>query len=227
MTAGRGDLFMDGDGRFYSDAAEMAWRYLHAPAPVLAPAGPPWCFLIHLPKPLGSRQHYLGSTNLPLGEQMAAYAVGKCGGSRLMQALYDRGAEWELARVWPGGGGRAAMLQKQGGKARMCPLCGIHPRGTGRRHPLLPELPDPVVFGPPRHGTARHCLICARAVGQLTLGERVAALLDALDDAQGQASTDGLAPGGKWIHQGAPDLEFGRRPWITDADHLPIAGWVR
>ena len=169
----------------------------------------PWCYLIHLAKPVGRSQHHLGSTQ-GLAAQMARYALGNTS-VRLMLAAHRQGIDWELARVWPGGPDREAQLRLQGGRSRLCPLCGVHPRGIGRGEPLEPDPLDPVVFGPPPVEASRHCLICARPV-----------------------AVPG-PPGFKrsWVHRGAPtkkrypELGPGPRPWLTDVDHQALPGWSR
>ena len=61
-----------------------------------------------------------------LDARLAKHAAGQ--GARLMAVVKEAGIEWELARTWPGGRARERQLKRQGGAARMCPLCGIKPR---------------------------------------------------------------------------------------------------
>jgi len=65
-----------------------------------------------------------------LEARLAKHAAGQ--GARLLAVVKEAGIEWELARTWPGGRARERQLKRQGGAARMCPLCGIHPRETER-----------------------------------------------------------------------------------------------
>ena len=40
----------------------------------------------------------------------------------------EAGIGWQLARLWPGSRARERQIKRQGGHARKCPLCGVHPR---------------------------------------------------------------------------------------------------
>jgi hypothetical protein len=65
-----------------------------------------------------------------LEARLAKHAAGQ--GARLLAVVKEAGIEWELARTWPGGRARERQLKRQGGAARMCPLCGVRPRETER-----------------------------------------------------------------------------------------------
>ena len=45
-----------------------------------------------------------------------------------MQVVREAGIDWQLARTWTGGRDRERQLKNQGGKSRMCPLCGVQAR---------------------------------------------------------------------------------------------------
>ena len=84
-------------------------------------------YLIHFAKRYRHAGHYLGSAD-DLEARLARHAAGQ--GARLMAVVKEAGIEWELARTWPGGRARERQLKRQGDAARMCPLCGVHPRET-------------------------------------------------------------------------------------------------
>ena len=92
------------------------------------------CYLLHFgtaeqPAPYKHAGHYLGSAD-DLDARLAKHAAGQ--GARLLAVVKDAGIQWELARTWPGGRARERQLKKQLGASRRCPMCGVHPRETGR-----------------------------------------------------------------------------------------------
>jgi predicted GIY-YIG superfamily endonuclease len=82
-------------------------------------------YLLHFTQPYRHARHYIGFTT-DLAARLAALEVGR--GARLMQVIGDAGIEWRLARLWPGDRRRERAIKRQGGAARSCPLCGVHPR---------------------------------------------------------------------------------------------------
>jgi predicted GIY-YIG superfamily endonuclease len=87
-------------------------------------------YLLHLDRPYQHARHYTGwTTNLK--SRLAEHTAGR--GARLLAVTTQAGIGWQLARTWPGSRNRERQLKRQGGAARRCPLCGIHPRPDGRR----------------------------------------------------------------------------------------------
>jgi hypothetical protein len=85
------------------------------------------CYLIHFDRPYKHATHLLEwSQNLE--RRLAHHANGT--GANLMRVIGEAGIGWELARVWEGGTRQTELkLKRQGGKSRMCPLCGIGTKG--------------------------------------------------------------------------------------------------
>lgn len=81
-------------------------------------------YLIHFDTPYKHAKHYLGWTT-DLSARLVAHASGD--GSRLMSIVNGAGITWRLARTWTGTRYRERQLKRQGGKARMCPACGVTP----------------------------------------------------------------------------------------------------
>jgi predicted GIY-YIG superfamily endonuclease len=86
----------------------------------------PVVYLLHFERPYHHARHYLGTTS-NLKRRLAEHEAGR--GARLLAVVQAAGIGWELARLWPGGRDRERQLKRQGGHARLCPLCGITPRG--------------------------------------------------------------------------------------------------
>lgn len=82
-------------------------------------------YLLHFSRRYAHAGHYSGWTT-DLSARLAEHAGGR--GARLLQVVRDAGITWTLARTWPGGRDRERALKRQGGAARRCPLCGVHPR---------------------------------------------------------------------------------------------------
>lgn len=84
-------------------------------------------YLLHFDRAFGHARHYLGwSSNLQ--SRLAHHAAGS--GARLTAAVAAAGTGWQLARTWEGDRARERQLKQQGGRARMCPLCGVKPKLT-------------------------------------------------------------------------------------------------
>jgi predicted GIY-YIG superfamily endonuclease len=85
-------------------------------------------YLLHFDRPYVHAGHYTGwTTNLPA--RLADHAHGR--GARLLAVLAANNIGWTLARTWTGTRADERALKRQGGAARRCPLCGIHPRTNG------------------------------------------------------------------------------------------------
>jgi predicted GIY-YIG superfamily endonuclease len=78
-------------------------------------------YLLHFSEPYRHARHYLGSTD-NLERRLAEHRGGT--GARLMEVVSEAGISFTLARTWPGGRQRERQLKKQGGRSRLCPLCG-------------------------------------------------------------------------------------------------------
>jgi hypothetical protein len=113
-------------------------------------------YLLHFDRPIGDpanphgfASHYTGWT-LDLDRRLADHAAGvgpSQGGARLMQAVFEAGIGFQLARVWEGTRGRERSLKRSGGAARRCPVCRLHARGlTLPRRPT--ELLEDLELGP-------------------------------------------------------------------------------
>ena len=85
-------------------------------------------YLLHFDRPYGHAAHYTGWTT-DLAARLNQHATGH--GARLLAVVKAAGIGWELARTWTGTRAVERRLKKQGGAARRCPLCGIHPRTRG------------------------------------------------------------------------------------------------
>jgi hypothetical protein len=105
-------------------------------------------YLLHFDRPIGDTgnprgyaQHYTGWT-LDLSDRLATHAAGagpSDGGARLMQAVFQAGIGFQLARVWEGDRGLERTL-KQRGAARRCPVCRLQTLGLS-----LPRRPENLV----------------------------------------------------------------------------------
>jgi hypothetical protein len=105
------------------------------------------CYLIHFDRPYEHATHYIGWAK-DLGPRLTHHAGGT--GANLMRVVTAAGIGWELARVWPGGDRQTEIkLKAQGGKSRMCPLCGV-----GRRGRSISSKPRPQRAAKPRAATA-------------------------------------------------------------------------
>ncbi len=82
-------------------------------------------YLLHFDRPYQHASHYTGWT-CDLDSRLAEHAAGR--GARLLAVIGQAGIGFTLARIWPGPRSRERALKRQGGAARRCPLCGIHPR---------------------------------------------------------------------------------------------------
>lgn len=89
--------------------------------PPFAPR-PGTVYLLHFERPFGHARHYLGWTAGPLERRLALH--GGPGGANLMRHVAAGGIGWRLVRVWDGDRPRERQLKKQGGRARLCPVCG-------------------------------------------------------------------------------------------------------
>ncbi|MGA2829102.1 MAG: hypothetical protein ABSF03_23650 [Streptosporangiaceae bacterium] len=83
------------------------------------------CYLIHFDRPYKHARHYLGwASNVK--RRLAEHAAGR--GANLMAVVRDAGIGWQLARLWPNSTrSRERQLKNQGSRARLCPMCGVHP----------------------------------------------------------------------------------------------------
>ena len=86
-------------------------------------------YLIHFDRPYKHARHYVGQTK-NVKRRLAEHAAGR--GARLLAVVQQAGIGWQVARLWPGGAARERQLKAQGGHARKCPLCGVHPRALPR-----------------------------------------------------------------------------------------------
>ncbi len=98
-----------------------------APAPVDAGVPGTIYLLCWAKTPYKHATHYLGWSSVgKLESRLAAHRAGR--GARLMEVIKEAGIEWTLARTWQGDRNRERQLKRQGGKSRLCPMCGITPR---------------------------------------------------------------------------------------------------
>jgi predicted GIY-YIG superfamily endonuclease len=83
-------------------------------------------YLLHFDTAFGHAKHYTGwSADLPA--RLAEHEAGR--GARLTEVVADAGIRWVLTRTWPGvTRAYERCLKNQGGAARRCPACGIHPK---------------------------------------------------------------------------------------------------
>jgi predicted GIY-YIG superfamily endonuclease len=83
-------------------------------------------YLLHFDTAFGHAKHYTGwSSDLPA--RLAEHEAGR--GARLTEVVADAGIRWTLTRTWPGvTRAYERALKNQGGAARRCPACGIHPK---------------------------------------------------------------------------------------------------
>jgi hypothetical protein len=96
-------------------------------APSAPPGVPGTIYLIHFDRAYQHATHYLGWTGVgKLEDRLAAHRAGR--GARLMEVVKNAGIDWKLARTWQGDRNRERQLKRQGGKSRLCPICGVNPR---------------------------------------------------------------------------------------------------
>ncbi|PZS30208.1 MAG: endonuclease [Pseudonocardiales bacterium] len=81
-------------------------------------------YLLHFDQPYKHAKHYLGWAS-DLDARVAEH--GHAHGARLISVIAEHGITWRLARTRPGTRHRERQLKRQGGKSRLCPLCGITP----------------------------------------------------------------------------------------------------
>ncbi len=83
-------------------------------------------YLLHFDAPYKHAAHYRGwASDLPA--RLEAHRAGN--GANLISVIQAAGIGWTLARVWEGvDRNYERALKRQGGAARMCPLCGVNPR---------------------------------------------------------------------------------------------------
>ena len=84
-------------------------------------------YLLHFDRPYRHATHYLG-WGRHLDKRLAHH--GTAHGARLMEVVKDAGIGWTLARTWKGDRNRERQLKNQGGKSRMCPLCGVRAKAA-------------------------------------------------------------------------------------------------
>jgi len=82
-------------------------------------------YLLHFHQPYRHARHYLGFA-ADLNARLAKHGTAE--GARLCQVVRQAGIGWTLARTWSGGRDRERQLKQQGGRSRMCPMCGVHAR---------------------------------------------------------------------------------------------------
>ena len=82
-------------------------------------------YLLHFDELYRHARHYLGWAG-DHDTRLAEHAAGS--GARLTAVARAAGIGWTLARTCPGTRTRERQLKRQGGAARRCPLCGVHPR---------------------------------------------------------------------------------------------------
>jgi hypothetical protein len=82
-------------------------------------------YLLHFDRPYRHATHYLGWAR-HLDKRLAHHSTAH--GARLMEVVREAGIGWTLARTWTGDRDRERQLKNQGGKSRMCPLCGVQAR---------------------------------------------------------------------------------------------------
>jgi predicted GIY-YIG superfamily endonuclease len=85
-------------------------------------------YLLHFATPYKHAAHYTGWA-ADLATRLASHRAGT--GARLMAVIKEAGIDWELARTWENvDRNYERALKNQGGASRMCPLCGVKPKGA-------------------------------------------------------------------------------------------------
>ena len=152
------------------------------------------CYLLHFDRPYvsangkGMAGHYLGSTK-NLKRRLAEHAAGR--GARLLAVVQAAGIGWELARLWPGGRARERQLKRQGGHARLCPLCGVSPR-------RLPTNRDGSIS---RSLTTDAQKLAAGLMTAAQLAEHTALRYGAVSGRPARPTLRGLVPADPWAGQ--------------------------
>lgn len=77
-------------------------------------------YLLHFDRRYKHAGHYLGWTR-DLAARVARHFEGH--GSRLVRAVVLAGIGIQVARTWEGDRKEERRLKKQGGRARLCPVC--------------------------------------------------------------------------------------------------------
>lgn len=78
-------------------------------------------YLIHLLKPIGHAQHYVGWA-LIAAERLKEHLAGR--GGRLLTVANSRGISYEIVRVWAPADRRFERRVKNSSRApRLCPIC--------------------------------------------------------------------------------------------------------
>jgi len=86
-------------------------------------------YLLHFDRRFKHAGHYLGWTR-DLDRRVRRHLARH--GSRLVRAVLLAGITLRVARTWVGGRERERQLKKQGGRARLCPICkGCRKGGQG------------------------------------------------------------------------------------------------
>jgi predicted GIY-YIG superfamily endonuclease len=80
-------------------------------------------YLIHLSRPVGKSQHYIGSTdNLTRRLKQHSYKRKK-GGSPLLREANKRNILWYVAQTWHASRAFEMKLKQQKHARRFCPFC--------------------------------------------------------------------------------------------------------
>ncbi len=91
----------------------------------------PGVYLLHFCTPFGHARHYLGGAGRSVRARVAMQLSGT--GANFTRIVLSAGIDLVVARVWTAEGHHEAFLlesklKKQGGRSRMCPMCGAHVR---------------------------------------------------------------------------------------------------
>lgn len=116
------------------------------------PANEGTVYLIHFASPIApgrhTAQHYLGHA-ADLARRIQAHRRGRrynqlghpTGCARLVEVAHERGIDWHVARVWPGGYELERQMKAQHNSPRLCPLC--NPRvARGERELTAAEIDE-------------------------------------------------------------------------------------
>lgn len=84
-------------------------------------------YLLHFDAPLGDvnnprgqARHYIGTAH-DVGIRLRQHRKGY--GAKIMQALRERGIDFQLARTWEGGFDLERRLKRRKNAPRLCPIC--------------------------------------------------------------------------------------------------------
>lgn len=87
-------------------------------------------YLLHFVSPYWHARHYLGFTNKPLEQRLAAHRAGK--GANLLGVVRAAGITWQVVRIWKGTRALERQLKRWHSGKNLCPICKLRTPNAAR-----------------------------------------------------------------------------------------------